>query len=56
MKKLWLVLFIPAIFVNCSDDNNLNRSTSSDWLIPQNEVFDGGPGKDGIHAKPMEIE
>lgn len=25
-------------------------NTNSDWLIPQNNVLDGGPGKDGIPA------
>lgn len=27
-----------------------NNNPSTGWLIPQNEVFDGGPGKDGIPA------
>ena len=62
MRKLWLVLLIPAILISCSDGNEprpINNGTgggptsgggsnSSDWLIPQSQVFDGGPGKDGI--------
>ncbi|NOR27236.1 MAG: DUF3179 domain-containing protein [Lutibacter sp.] len=31
-----------------SEDNNSNNPSSNDWLIPVNEVKDGGPGKDGI--------
>lgn len=29
---------------------NTGSSTDNSWLIPINEVFDGGPGKDGIPA------
>jgi len=32
----------------CSKDNE--AGSSSDWLIPEGEVRDGGPGKDGIPA------
>lgn len=38
---------------NCSDQNNPNNPNnpgSTEWSIPSNEVFDGGPGKDGIPA------
>ena len=57
----WMMLLLPvllAVFVagcdstgsgsifGSSDDNG--TSVSGDWLIPQNEIFDGGPGKDGI--------
>lgn len=31
-----------------NNENNSGNSTTSDWLIPQAEVKDGGPGKDGI--------
>jgi hypothetical protein len=31
-------------------DNGDAPGSSKDWLIPKNEVFDGGPGKDGIPA------
>ena len=55
MKKITLV--IPVIFMlwNCNQDNEPvpprsgnNTYGSSSWTIPVNEVFDGGPGKDGI--------
>jgi len=58
--KIVLVLFV-LINWSCSKDNNEITPTgtpttspttpiagSDDWLIPQNEVRDGGPGKDGI--------
>lgn len=35
-----------------SSNNNSNQSSApvvySEWLIPKEEIFDGGPGKDGI--------
>lgn len=39
--SLLILLFIPLIF-SCREGG------SDDWLVPQDEVFDGGPGKDGI--------
>jgi len=33
---------------NNNSGNNNNGSTNSNWLIPVDEVKDGGPGKDGI--------
>lgn len=37
---------------NPAGNNNSGGSggVSGTWLVPQNEVFDGGPGKDGIPA------
>jgi len=32
------------------NNNNNNNNNNPDWLIPTSEVFDGGPGKDGIPA------
>ena len=43
MKNL-LFLVILALFSCGKDDNRPN----SEWLIPSDEVQDGGPGKDGI--------
>ena len=47
MKKLInssiLFLFFLLLF-NCNDDS-IDRGV---WSIPSAEVFDGGPGKDGI--------
>lgn len=56
MKRYFLytaILCISIIYLNCSnDDNPLNapNSGSSDWLIPSDQIQDGGPGKDGIPA------
>lgn len=37
--------------INGGDNSNNNdQNPNSGWLIPQYEVFDGGPGKDGIPA------
>lgn len=53
--KLFIILFTIITFSACEQvtdnqtDNN-NFSSSDEWLIPRNEVFDGGPGKDGIPA------
>ena len=44
-KNLFLLLPIfLLIFSNCRD----NSVSSTEWSIPSSEVFDGGPGKDGI--------
>ena len=51
------VSVLALLFAVSSCDNNsvsggnfggLNIETGSEWLIPEHEVFDGGPGKDGI--------
>ena len=62
-KHFFLILGLLVLFsFGCSDDgdnatpnstNNPNTSNTPsgqlpDWLIPENQVFDGGPGKDGI--------
>jgi hypothetical protein len=52
-------LLIALLFNNCrSDESDIPGSNSSQsqgsgissWDIPKNEVYDGGPGKDGIPA------
>ncbi|MEX2594820.1 MAG: DUF3179 domain-containing protein [Anditalea sp.] len=50
LKRYFLLLaLIPTLIIACNkDDNNINSSNSEDWLIPKDEVRDGGPGKDGI--------
>jgi len=47
MKKLFLSIGILITIFSCSEDTASN-SVPGDWLIPKKEVFDGGPGKDGI--------
>lgn len=60
MKNLtYLLVFLFFIGTGCSDGEESqvipNTSTTGggtavndDWMIPESEVFDGGPGKDGI--------
>ena len=44
-KNLFLLLPIFLLaFTNCED----KEVSSTEWSIPSDEVFDGGPGKDGI--------
>lgn len=59
MKKIILLSFVMGIFVvSCSSSNTdepfqnqqPNENTSPEWTIPNVEIFDGGPGKDGIPA------
>ena len=59
MKTNILISFVLAFTISissCETDNripgggNNNSNAGGDWLIPQNEVRDGGPGKDGIPA------
>jgi len=63
MKKkilfVWMALLLMSLW-GCDDvagpgiggtpSGNNNNNNSNDWLIPISEVFDGGPGKDGIPA------
>ena len=59
MKTNILISFALAFTIStssCETDNkppggrNNNSNAGGDWLIPQGEVRDGGPGKDGIPA------
>lgn len=59
MKTFSLTGFIfVLLFCSCTEDNtpdgsngqNDNGQNNDGWLIPQHEVRDGGPGKDGIPA------
>jgi len=57
---LWVGIFLIFLLAGCdllsSDDddnptrtnNNINAGNTSNWLIPRDEVVDGGPGPDGI--------
>lgn len=52
------IIIILILFIGCDtvESTNGQGAASKDnpdpngWLIPSNEVFDGGPGKDGIPA------
>lgn len=61
MKKKFMYSVLLALMISCSNgsddiavqtnsnnNGNNNNPPSSEWLIPRNEVLDGGPGKDGI--------
>ena len=57
MKKQYIfgaafVFIVLFLISGCSDDDSSSlggaNSDPSAWLIPVNEVFDGGPGRDGI--------
>jgi len=61
MKKTTFIVAIFYLFlgIGCSDDaattpdgatvtTTPTTTTNTDWRIPEGEVFDGGPGKDGI--------
>lgn len=50
-----VILFLIGV-ISCSEEDsdsnsnpgNNNGISSGNWLIPEDEIFDGGPGKDGI--------
>ena len=54
----FVFLIIGFLFFGCSDEDVSPTSPTSNspttttqnagWLIPQDQIFDGGPGKDGI--------
>ncbi len=44
--KIFILLTL-ALYLNSCDTVD-NADVSGDWLIPTDEVFDGGPGRDGI--------
>jgi len=41
------LIILTAFLLSCSS-SNIGNQNESEWLIPIGEVFDGGPGKDGI--------
>ena len=49
----YILTMLSTIIFTCSIDstdggNNPSPSDSAQWLVPVSDVFDGGPGKDGI--------
>lgn len=52
-KAICITGLLGLLFLatGCSDDvESVSSSKSGGWLVPVDEVFDGGPGKDGIPA------
>lgn len=43
------LLFVIILSCDSVESNSTNINDSK-WLVPKNEVYDGGPGKDGIPA------
>jgi len=47
----YLILsFMILLVYGCDELNSNNADVSGTWLIPKDQIFDGGPGKDGIPA------
>ncbi len=38
----------PEVTTSTTGRTNTAETIQGDWLVPENQVFDGGPGKDGI--------
>lgn len=48
---LFVITFLIIIHTGCDTvESTKTNNTSGDWLLKENEIFDGGPGKDGIPA------
>lgn len=43
LNKIFFFILISVLLSNCNKNNS-----EAEWLIPSDEIFDGGPGKDGI--------
>ncbi len=50
MKNIILISFIAAFYVSQSCSEEVSSKVNGGWLIPESQVFNGGPGKDGIPA------
>jgi len=48
MKVLKIISLLTLALCFYSCDTVDNADVSGDWLIPTDQVFDGGPGRDGI--------
>ncbi|MEM8528113.1 MAG: DUF3179 domain-containing (seleno)protein [Bacteroidota bacterium] len=47
LKYLNLIALL-VLFYACEKESVPDTESEGNWLIPQNEIRDGGPGKDGI--------
>lgn len=51
LKNIFLILSLVIIFTNgCDQLTGSDNVDAGEWLIPKDQIFDGGPGKDGIPA------
>lgn len=48
MKAIKIISLVTLVLCFYSCDTVDNADVSGDWLIPTDQVFDGGPGRDGI--------
>ncbi len=48
--SLLIVFYFLLLGAGCDESTNSSTDTSGEWLIPKDQIFDGGPGKDGIPA------
>ncbi|WP_337865551.1 DUF3179 domain-containing protein [Ignavibacterium sp.] len=48
--KSLILLFVLLSIISCDELTSDTADVSGVWLIPKEEIFDGGPGKDGIPA------
>jgi Protein of unknown function (DUF3179) len=49
-KYRFLIITLFPILISCQESVNSSDEIIGDWLIPSNQIYDGGPGKDGIPA------
>jgi hypothetical protein len=54
-RHLYFLIFPLLLLYACEDvsapsTTNQGNLTTDGWLIPEDQIFDGGPGKDGIPA------
>ncbi len=48
MKNFCLFFLTLILFTTCKKDDGPASTKQSDWLVPQEQILSGGPGKDGI--------
>ena len=50
-RTMMVILFLVLTLGACQDPSGSETTrVEGDWLIPRDQIFDGGPGKDGIPA------
>lgn len=51
MNKVQVIAWLALVFfgsAGCTSEDTPEKSANGEWLIPKDQVRDGGPGKDGI--------